>query len=189
MVSDHPALAYYDCSGEVNAVEYVRSASSTGTGMHDWMQIVYIDSMAGMTDLSMIVVDGNPAISYFHLNESALKYARSTTSLGHSPTDWIKLTLTGDYESGGQRSSLAIVAGRPAISSRVRDLNLDIIYVSASTSAGSDVADWNQPAVVDSMAETENTPTPTSLAVVNGHPAIGYRDINSFALKYAYYMP
>ena len=63
------------------------------------------------------------------------------------------------------------------------------VFTTATTSTGSDPADWNAPEVVDSMTFTEATPLPTSLAIVDGSPAISYRDINSFDLKYAYYAP
>ena len=194
MVHGNPALAYYNSCGDVNALEYLRSRSSTGTGANDWLQsmIVQIDGWCAMCGLSMAIVDGSPAISYWSLSEKGLKYARSTSEYGNNLADWEIITLTGGYDVSGMRSSLVVFAGCPIISSRctcTASSRYDIVLTSATTSTGSDPADWNAPDVVDSMTFTEATPTATSLAIVDGSPAISYRDINTFDLKYAFYVP
>lgn len=177
-------MAYLACADP--GLEYVRSTSPTGRSSSDWNQLIRIDDPAGPLGISLVVVDGNPAISYWHYGQESLKYARSSTSTGNNVSDWTVLTLIDEEESVGVRSSLAVINGKPAISCYAGDPVGDLVFISANDSTGGSSASWEAPCVVDSDGDTGK---PSSLAEVNGQPAIAFRDITDNCLRYAFYCP
>ena len=176
VVDGYPAISYYNSN--TSALMYVRASDADGSA---WGTPVTVDTLndVGMFT-SLAVVDGNPAISYYDDDNDNLKYARADTSTGESAVDWtiVAVDSTG---SVGQYTSLAVVAGNPAISYR-DSTNTALKYARATTSTGESVLDWTQIVTVDSV---DNVGLYTSLAVVDGAPAISYYDASDDDLKYA----
>ena len=134
------------------------------------------------TDTSLAMINGRPAISYRDLSESSLKFARAGDALG---TEWPPssvVTVDGIITDSGEYTSLAQVAGRPAIS-YYHAASGDLRFVRAANPEGSS---WPSSNVVRVDGETENVGWHTSLAVVGGVPAISYYAPNAGELRYAW---
>ncbi|MCX6878424.1 MAG: SUMF1/EgtB/PvdO family nonheme iron enzyme [Verrucomicrobia bacterium] len=127
---------------------------------------------------SVAVVDGNPAISYFDATNGNLKFVRAYNAAG---TAWdLPVTVdTGGTGIAGQYTSLAVVNGLPAIS-YYDATNGNLKYVHANNPDG---AFWAPPVTVDTGG-TGTVGRFTSLAVVDGMPAISYFDDTNADLKY-----
>ena len=123
---------------------------------------------------SLTVVNGNPAISYMDLGNSALNYIRATDVSG---TSWGTPVQVDNAATVGYYTSLAIVNGNPAISYSDQS-NTALNYVRATDTNGTS---WAAPVQVDNAGSVG---TDTSLAIVNGNPAISYYDQTNMALKY-----
>lgn len=109
------------------------------------------------------LVNGNPAVSYFHAGEE-LRYVRANDALGATWGTPVTVDATG---YSGFRSSLAVVDGNPAIA-YFDDLSDDLRYVRAIDATGTS---WDTPVVLDSYAQTGEYPS----MVVNGsHVGIAY---------------
>ena len=124
---------------------------------------------------SQAIVDGKPAISYY--DSSDLKYAINSAADGSGAWSTVTVDSTGNV---GLFTSLAVVDGKPAIS-YYDFTNLDLKYAYAGTVTGGAAGDWTKIAV-DSTGDVGLF---TSLAVVDGKPAISYYDSNNRDLKYA----
>ena len=180
MVDGNPAISYYDATN--GDLKFVRAATARGTLAGDWGTPMTLDTNGAVgAYTSLAVVDGNPAISYYAGN--ALGYVRASTASGALATDW-STPLIVDAGGGGvvgQDTSLAVINGNPAISyfnSTTNNLN----FVRAATASGALTRDWGTPIVLDSVGQVGPY---TSLALVNGNPAISYYDITNGDLKWA----
>ena len=170
LVFNTPAISYYDILN--SALKYVRATEINGA---TWGTPVTIDSAVGASGqwTSLVVVNGNPAISYYGHN--SLKFVRSTDPAG---ANWDPPVIVDSVALNvGEHTSLAIVSGNPAISYRDRT-NGDLKYVRATNASGTA---WGTPLVIDS---TDDVGFNTSLQVVDGHPAISYHDDTNGDLKY-----
>jgi Ig-like domain CHU_C associated/Secretion system C-terminal sorting domain len=173
VVNGNPAVAYYDATAQ--RLKYVRALEPSGAS---WGVPVFITA-AGVNVgqyTSLVIVNGNPAISYYDVTNGDLKYVRATDVTG---TVWgAPVTVDGLAANVGQYTSLAIVNGNPAIS--YYDItNTDLKYVRAADVNG---AAWGIPVAAEVSAG--NVGQYTSLAVVNGNPAISYYDVSTADLKY-----
>jgi hypothetical protein len=167
MVDGHPAISYQyekdlysDCQ-----LRYVQASDPDGV---IWGDPVIVDTADIIGSTSLVVVDGNPAISYYSNDGYGdLKYVRADDLVGAS---WGVPVVV---DAGGLRgfgSSMAIVYGNPAIAYRDTDEDLegDLRYVRAEDAAG---LTWGTPVIVDGEGNAGGSP---SLEVVDGHPAISY---------------
>ena len=135
----------------------------------------------------MAIVDGLPAISYqgqTHNSHSpwSLMYVRATDPRGSSWGVPITVDTQPDGDEGSH-SSLAVVGGNPAISYTDR-ANGALQYVRATDAKGSS---WGAPVTVDpnQTGDSEGRPSLyTSLAVIDGNPAISYSDNVNGTPKY-----
>jgi len=130
---------------------------------------------------SLAVIDGKPAISYFLGDpDYDLKYARSSTVTGSNAADWSVITVDSPG-SVGKYSSLAEVAGQPAISYQddtndaLKYARLFVVQPEAWTVIAVHTSDIGQ-----------EVGSHTSLAVVNGYPMITYHDAGEGYLRYAW---
>jgi len=180
VVNGNPAISYerYEIS-----LQYIRSTTPTGSRLEDWGDIVTV-AIGDHEYSSLAVVDGNPAISWLDYSDSSLVYARSTTTTGSSASDWSNVVVVDDTYRSGWDSSLAVVDGNPAISYATVDgsYESDLKYARSTTSTGTSADDWTQIVTIDSSGDVGRN---TSLAVVDGCPAISYRDSDNTSLKYA----
>ena len=123
---------------------------------------------------SLIIVNGNPAISYLDGTNTKLMYVRATDIDG---TSWGAKIVVDDDGDVGYYTSMAIVNGNPAIS-YVDDVNGDLKYVRATDNEGNTWAASIYIATADSVGYDN------SLVVVNGNPAICYLDGTNTKLMY-----
>jgi hypothetical protein len=172
-VNGMPAIAYYD--GTDNHLKYVRALDVDGTS---WGAPVTLDNTADVGGYAtLLIVNGNPAVGYRDFTNSDLKYVRAVDLNG---TAWgVPVTVDGVSTSVGSYASMAIVNGNPALSYYDSAIaKQDLKYVRATDADG---AGWGTPVTV---ASSGNVGQYTSLAVVNGNPAISYHDAGSIDLKF-----
>ena len=169
VVDGCPAISYH-CNNEL---KYARATSSNGASASDWEQFRVLE---GPVDdaTSLAVVSGCPAISYYYNNYSGsegLKYARAQTSTGAN-NDWV-MVMVDDSEGAGTGSALAVVDGCPAISYSAGNSSsgFNLKYARSTTTLGDDSSDWTQVVEIDDLG---SGPSESSLAVVNGNPAVCY---------------
>lgn len=166
-VNGHPAMVYTD----QNAFKlfFVRALDENGFAWGTPVEITEDFSSGTQFFPSLTVVNGHPAVSYYRTDSDSLNYVRSSDPNGSSWLPTPSIALEGLY------TSLAIVAGRPAIS--YRTATGELRYIRANDATGTT---WAFSAGVGSGF---TVPGETSLAVVNGNPAIAFYDAGD--LKYA----
>jgi hypothetical protein len=168
VVNGNPAVSYYDDTNR--DLKYVRATDADGTL---WGVPVSIDTNGTVGSYtSLVVVDGNPAISYYDQENGNLKYVRALDASGIT---WPAGAIADSgFESGhvGYYTSQALVNGNPAISYHDAH-NAALKYVRANDASGTS---WGTPVFADDLAG--NVGGYSSLALVNGNPAISYNQNN-----------
>lgn len=124
-------------------------------------------------DISMVLVDGNPAIAYREGNTGEIRFVRALDTAGEA---WGAAAVAGSSDIAYPSTiSLAVVAGKPAV---VFTSNSILHYTISDDAQG---AGWTRP--VKPLAVTLNSYTP-SLLEVNGRPAIAFRGGSGADLYY-----
>jgi hypothetical protein len=114
VVDGNPAISFGASAN--GCLRYVRASTATGDAATDWNAVVVVDPAAyTVGPTSLVVVAGAPAIAYEDFTDLQLKFARATTAIGQTPSEWV---LTDIPVQGQVQNwlSLAEVDGRPAIS-------------------------------------------------------------------------
>jgi len=172
VVNGNPAISY-SAEWPNNELKYVRATDASGSS---WgAPVTVLSEGNGFDFISLAVVNGNPAISYFDWLYVDLMYVRATNASGSS---WGTPVSVDSAGFAGLYTSLAVVNGNPAISYCDYDDTdglKDLKYVRASDTSGSS---WGTPLILDSEGGH------TSLAVISGNPAISYKDTTNLDLKY-----
>lgn len=158
-VNGKPAIAFiwsnvrYEQATDPNGLAWTNTA-------------VVLNNSNNATQCSLAMVNGRPAMAHDDSVVDHLMYVRSYDADGKA---WPATSITADASTDvGRYSSLAVVNGKPAIS-YLNSSNLDLMYIQAGDADGTV---WtNPPVVVDT---NDAAGVGTSLAVVNGRPAIGY---------------
>lgn len=180
VVDGAPALAYVDAHD--HQLRYVRALSDIGIYRGDWDEVFSVDAdcWAGSYP-ALAVVDGHPAIAYEDAYNYDLKYIRAQTTTGAEFYDWQSPIVVDSSGWVGVDPSLALVDGNPAIS--YYDLSkANLKYARSTTPQGQATGDWSQRVTVDSDGVVGAS---SSLAVVDGAPAISYLDWGNRNVKYA----
>ena len=177
VVEGRPAVAYYNTlAGELM---YVRANDASGTS---WPapQVVDTDGNNGR-HASMCLIDGRPAIGYQNWTNGNLRYVRANDAAGSS---WGTPQTLDSGDDTGYNVSLASVNGVPAISYLTKKTGKsELRFINGLDTEGNA---WTVPQVLDEMTTgtSPNDYSRTSLAEVNGTPAISYYDLASRDLKY-----
>jgi hypothetical protein len=170
IVSSKPAISYRDSTN--TSLKYTRSNTSSGSAAEDWNQPVTVDNSGDVGRYTSLEVVANcPAISYTTVGLSQLKYARSYHIHGAEGT-WLNVIVADVTIDSGYHSSLKVVAGHPAIGC-FSNVNLNAKYLRSTTNTGNSQADWSQ---IVSFGATSDVGQFTSLAVIDGRPALAYFD-------------
>jgi hypothetical protein len=179
VVDGKPAIAYVDYKS--NDLLFVRATDAAGT---TWGAPVTADDSGqvmegdnGIYDIlgiSLVEVDGNPAIAY--QRNDHLYYVRASNGGG---TSWgAPIEVDDDTAWNGEFNSMAVVNGNPAIA-YFDGGNNDLMYIQSYDAQGSG---WPASGlIVESDGLVGHY---TSLAVVNGVPAIAYQHQGSGELRY-----
>ncbi len=144
-----------------------------------WNSPVVVDASGNVCQHTCLaVVNGNPAISYYDETDEELDFVEADDAEGSS---WSSPETVDDGGGNpiGQFTSLAVVDGYPAISYYDND-NGELMYVRADDASGSN---WGSSETVDDGGG-DDVGQFTSLAVVDGYPAISYYDVYNGELKY-----
>ena len=170
VVNGNPAISYYDWFQK--NLKYVR-ASDAGGG--SWGTPLAIDSAGDVGwHSSLAMVGGFPAIAYGDNTNDCLKYVRSGDAVGSS---WGTPQIVDSGIEGHAEASLAVVSGNPAISFYTGYPEFDIKFALWSGTS------WS----IDTIDSEGQVGHYSSLAVMNGHPAISYCHYTNHALKFAAY--
>jgi len=172
----YTALGVYAPSVRVTDEDFnTATASATVTVEYHGWYVITIDHLGSSGKYnSVAIIDGNPAIAYQRWS-CGLCYIRANNADG---TSWPEYSAETDgqvdsYGGAGKWTSLKEVDGAPAISYLAdywEDHEIaEIRYVRAADADGSA---WGAPAVIDTSST--GTGGYTSLAVVDGNPAIAY---------------
>lgn len=175
VVNGNPAIAYADATN--GDLRYIRATDVNGT---TWGSAVNVDNIGtGILGhyTSMEIVNGNPAITYYDVTNTNLRYVRATDASG---TAWGTPVTAIDFTVGdaGLFTCLKVVNGNPAIS-YMDQTNTQLKYVRASNTTGSS---WGASIILD--GSLQDVGAYTSMEVVNGFPAITYYDFTNTRLMY-----
>ncbi len=174
IINGNPAISYHDSTNQ--DLKYVRATDVNGTA---WGAPVALDTAinSGYYN-SLAEINGRPAIAYFAFNGGELRYIRANDSNG---TIWGAPVIVDDDGSNqtGGTPSLLVVNGRPAISYQYITFG-DLRYVRANNADGTS---WGAPVALDAAGPT-TVGEFSSLAIVNGNPAVSYYDSTNSDLKY-----
>ncbi len=173
VIAGYPAISY--SSDYCRELRYIRATDALGSS---WGVPITVYSTAIFGNLgahsSLNVINGYPAISCCDEN-GRLMFVRAGDAQGATWNNPVR----PDIDSAGWHSSLCIVNGHPAISYYdIRSLNEDLKYVRALDPDG---VTWDTPLILDSVG---NTGVGTSLAVIDGNPAVSYYDESNCELMY-----
>lgn len=169
IVNGNPTICYKNQS--TNNLEYIRASDVNGAS---WGSVVTVASGNIGGRAHMEVVNGNPAIVCYDNANNAVKYIRASDASG---TTWgSAVTLNSGIATTGQ-FSLAIVNGNPAVGyvGNVSGTNT-LLYIRATDASGTT---WGSAVSL----ETASNGYDISLAVVNGNPAMAYRN-GSLVIRY-----
>lgn len=173
-IGGRPAVSFID-DGDLR---YAINALPDGSGTWTVVDVVAGPAFSDGTSLCALS-SGNPAISAYNSSGQDSIYAYSSTATGSVPGDWSYLSYDGTLAVGAH-SSLELVDGNPAISYQAT-LTGTLKYAWSTSADGAVPGDWTS-VTVDAAGGLGQY---TSLAVVDGSPAISYQDAATNALKYA----
>lgn len=166
VANGNPALCYLDQGGgNVNNHElrFVRATDATGSR---WGSPVTVDSGQDPgAGAKMIIVNGNPAITYTQMQGGHGKYVRALDANGTTWGEPQVLDATATTAFGG---SLAIVNGCPAVSYQLYTPTRELRFIRALDANGST---WGVPQTVASGA-TDGRYIYNRVCLINNAPAI-----------------
>ncbi len=183
IVAGRPAIAFYDSANR--DLLYVRASDASGTR---WPQAQRLYTQGNVGKFaSMKVVYGKPVIAFYDATNGDLNLMMADDAIGDEwPTFFYGVQQIGNV---GQHASLALVNGEAAISYYDATFNKydktqrnqDLCYIQMTQS---DMMRWGTPRVVDNSSPMLGGFN--SLNVINGRPAISYRNGSKRTLNYAW---
>jgi hypothetical protein len=154
---------------------YVKS-NSVGGFSGEWRGVtprVTVEPSAAGTYNRMVVVNGNPALAYYAVNNE-IRYVRALDTNGVSWGTPIKVDAVGSTMTG---LGMAIVNGNPAIVCGAGNATSNFIHFIRANDP--DGATWGAPVMITNLYAAV-----FDFAVVNGRPAVGYSDNIFGGLRY-----
>jgi PKD repeat protein len=172
-VAGKPGLAYvYD-----NSVYF--AASSAADGSFGWSsQQASSDFITFQGAVALAQVNGRPGISYVDGATHSVDFAYSTAPDGSG--GWGSVQVFGGFVNSDCRCSLALINGKPGVSFPGGLSNtLHFAYSSESDGSGG----WSSVEVSPDFVSSDSA---TSLAQINGRPAISYENGATNTMHFAY---
>lgn len=171
IVSGRPAISYYNAT--LGDLMYVRANNSTGSS---WGTPVTVSSSGNIgREGSLAVINGDPAIAYGDFTNLDLMYVKSNNSTGSS---WdTPIQIASHY---GEHINLLEVEGTPGIIYYTGFGTQDLNYTKANDSNGSN---WTAFRLIDDNSTAIGTQA--TMAIINGNPAVAYRDLINNNLYYS----
>jgi hypothetical protein len=168
IVQGNPAIAYYDATNRT--VKFARNTLADGAGT--WViSTVASVGVINSKPLSLAVVAGNPAIVFYNATDPAIKFARNSAADGTGT--WIVSTVQGSISYTPRYLSLCVISGNPAFSYNRNNIgSASLVFARSNTNDGSGT--WTDLDVDGFSAGDDFAGQFSSLAVVNGRPAISY---------------
>ena len=175
IVDGRPAISYED--GNNGDLKFARNTAADGSGVWTTTTIDTGGSLfVGRFTSLAVMANGNPAISYYDASNADLKFARCSTPDGSGT--WTITTVDG-VGSVGEYASLAIIGGNPAISYYAGGAAADLKFARNTQPDGSGT--WN----IVTVDAAGTVGFYSSLATINGSPAISYYNVTNGHLKFA----
>lgn len=171
VVNGKPAIAYYDFTAK--DLRFIIAQDENGA---TWNSPVTVDGSLGATGewCSLNIVAFLPAISYYDIDNSELRYVHANDQDGETWADPVSVDNSGNT---GQETCLSIIGGLAMISYRDGGAG-DLRVIRSLDSIGSS---W-EPFVT--VASANNTGFSSSLVEVDGFAALAYYDGTDSALIY-----
>ncbi len=158
VISGNPAIAWYDQNNQ--DLLFIRAIDADGSDWGSSQSFPDPDVIVGRR-VTLLTVNGNPAIAYANPVDSMGYYVRATDSLGGA---WGARVPISDLVVDGH-IAMAVVNGRPAIAFHP---GAELGYVRAVDANGTS---WGTPVILDSAGDVGHE---LSMAIINGVPAISY---------------
>lgn len=183
VISGNPAVAYWDAFNM--EVHYKRAVTATGALSGDWPVLAARASPGGVTTdgyISLLEVNGNPAVCFHENAIGSLQYVRATNTTGSITADWPIVSV--QVASGGNpgiHNSMALIDGRPCIS-----YVATIPWLGLFFSRGVDIDGTAfEPRVTVISEPGMPAGFHSSLLDIDGLPAISYWNIGANTIAYA----
>ena len=167
LINGKPALLSFSFTGF--AMQYVAALDSAGTTWAAPLTIGAVGATGGVSGL--LEIGGRPAAAYTNWFTGQIEYLRANDADG---TSWPASPVSLDYGASSQRIGFAVIGAKPAVSF------VGLLYQQAQDVEGTA---WFAAQLVDRFAN--GTGIQSSLAEINGQPAIAYYEPNSGDLRYA----
>lgn len=146
----------------------------------NWTSPVPLGPASNFSDMTILEVEGHPAVCYENYPPGQIMYSRALDPCGETWGTPVNVSSFNPASQFGFNPSMSIVNGRPAISYYAPNTQ-ELIFVRANDVFGNG---WSNFKIADTNG---NVGQMSELRVVNGHPAISYIDLttncNNF-LKY-----
>ena len=182
VVSGNPAVLFANSNGGDEQVLLVRATDPDGTAWGSAVVVYGRFPESTRADLSLLVVDGNPAAAFreidWYSGYSASYYLRADDPLGGQWSTMAVISFLGYNESSGFWPAVADVGGRPFFTQhhRLPDRSL---HLRRGIDAGGTAF---TPEVMVDVRDSGGG----SVAEVNGHPGISYFGLAGGTLRYAW---
>ena len=137
-----------------------------------WTTPLPIGPASNFSDMTILEVEGHPAVCYENYPPGQIMYVRALDPCGETWGTPVNVGLTNPNSQFGFNPSMAIVNGRPAISYYSPNTQ-ELIYVRANDIYGNS---WSNFKIADTNG---NVGQMSELRIVNGHPAISYIDLTN----------
>jgi hypothetical protein len=178
LVDGKPLVLWYD--NATDAFRILRCSTPYGESPEDWSESIFLftgDKFVRYTDLALI--NGKPAITFSDGDNHDLNYFREGMD------DYI--TLSGDLNASGGKSSLLEVDGHAAIAYRDgsggENSQGALMYTRSTTPNGLQVEDWDERVTVYGGNQGFDRP---DMQIVNDHPAIAAFDYSFENVMYCW---
>lgn len=177
VVNGVPWISYFDASN--GDLRVARGVSSLPDAEEDW--ITMVADVGGDVGLYTSIEDlaGVGAVSYYDRGVGALRFARALSTTPTGPADWSAHEVDRAGGPTGFWTSLAILAGNPAIT--YYNFDAQDLRISLATSATPGAGDW----FAYTIDGSGRVGTDGSLIVQDGRLAVSYWAAGASALRVA----